>query len=147
MAEAGIARDSSIVPAHNPRYGIPQANRFPHHISMDHAAADLLEYPISTMTIGGIALPFSGGFYARCLPYRLIRRTVRQINALGQPVIFYFHPWEFDFEQPRADKSVPWVYRFTHYYRLTSTQDKLEALLSEFRFGPLSELASRYVIR
>ncbi len=142
MAEAGIARDSSIVPAHNPRYGIPQANRFPHHVSMDHATADLLEYPISTMTMGGIALPFSGGFYARFLPYRVIRRTVRQINALGQPVIFYFHPWEFDVEQPRLGTSVRWLYRFTHYYRLTSTQDKLEALLREFRFGPLSELAS-----
>lgn len=141
MAEAGIALDSSIVPAHNPRYGIPEANRFPYRIPMDHKTATLLEYPISTMTMGRFALPFSGGFYARFLPYPLIRRTARQINALGQPVIFYFHPWEFDVEQPRVDNGVPWLYRFTHYYRLTSTQHKLEALLSEFRFGALCELA------
>jgi polysaccharide deacetylase family protein (PEP-CTERM system associated) len=151
LAEAGIAHDSSIVPAHNPRYGIPQAERFPHHVSVKHAGkhaaapgitTDLLEYPISTISIGGAALPFSGGFYARFLPYHLIGRATRQINALGQPVIFYFHPWEFDIEQPRVDNSVPWLYRFTHYYRLASTPCKLEALLKSFRFGPLSELAS-----
>jgi len=149
LAEAGIAHDSSIVPAHNPRYGIPRADRFPHRISMtrDGKSADvagattgLVEYPISTLSVGGAALPFSGGFYARLLPYHLIRRSVRRINALGQPVIFYFHPWEFDIDQPRIDHSVPWLYRFTHYYRLASTQCKLEALLKEFRFCPLSDL-------
>ncbi len=139
LAGEGIAYDSSIVPAHNPRYGIPQAQRFPHHVPLNQAPP-LIEYPISTIALGGVALPFSGGFYARLLPYRLIRQAVQQINARGQPAIFYFHPWELDADQPRIRGDVPPLYRFTHYHRLGSTQRKLEALLQEFRFGPLSDL-------
>jgi polysaccharide deacetylase family protein (PEP-CTERM system associated) len=150
LAGAGIARDTSIVPAHNPRYGIPGANRFPHWIALNRAeerssrsggSTELAEYPISTLAISGVAVPFGGGFYARLLPYRLIRKALRQVNAQGQPAIFYFHPWEFDVDQPRVDNGASCLYRFTHYYRLASTQGKLEALLKEFQFGPLSDLA------
>jgi polysaccharide deacetylase family protein (PEP-CTERM system associated) len=140
LAEAGIAHDSSIVPAHNPRYGIPHANRFPHLVSTHQSHTNLTEFPISTISVGNVNLPFSGGFYGRLLPYRLIRRAVRRLNAGGQPAIFYFHPWELDPDQPRIADGVPALYRFTHYYRLGCTAAKLNALLRDFPFGPLSGL-------
>ena len=138
LADAGIAYDSSIVPAHNPRYGIPDAHRFPHLVST--RPRPLMECPISTLAIGKVNLPFSGGFYARLLPYRLIRQAVRQHNAAGQPVIFYFHPWELDPDHPRITDGVPALYRFTHYHGLARTATRLEALLRDFSFGPLSDL-------
>lgn len=75
--------------------------------------------------------------------YRLIRRAIKTINAAGQPVIFYLHPWELDPEQPRLTAEIPPLYRMTHYYNLTSTAEKLAALLSEFRFAPLADLQNR----
>jgi len=36
LVKAGVARDSSIVPAHNPRYGIPTTERFPHPVFTDY---------------------------------------------------------------------------------------------------------------
>jgi len=138
LAEAGITYDSSIVPAHNPRYGIPDAQRFPHLVSSGKSAAgQLLECPISTVSLGAVNLPFGGGFYARLLPYRLIRSAVRRLNAAGQPAIFYFHPWELDPDHPRISDTVPALYRLTHYHRLERAAARLEALLGEFRFGPL----------
>ena len=74
------------------------------------------------------------------LPYRLIRQAVRRHNAAGQPVIFYFHPWELDPDHPRITDTVPTLYRFTHYHGLARTATRLEALLCGFPFGPLSKL-------
>ena len=45
LSRAGISRDSSIVPAHNPRYGIPNANRFPHFISANGAPCYQCVFP------------------------------------------------------------------------------------------------------
>lgn len=139
LAAAGIQCDSSVVPAHNPRYGIPDAPRFPHRWSLNGRGpmVDMLEYPISTLRMGKLNLPFAGGFYARLLPYRLIRRAVSALNRDGQPAVFYFHPWEFDPGQPRIPGKVSALYRFTHYYQLEGTAGKLQALLQDFRFGPL----------
>lgn len=136
LTKAGITRDSSIVPAHNPRYGIPSAQRFPHPVFTDYPPK-LSEYPISTIALGGVNLPFGGGFYARLLPYRVIRSAVRQINARGQPAVLYFHPWEFDPHHPRISEGLPALYRFTHYHNLHTTATKLRALLRDFAFGPL----------
>ncbi|MCE7987306.1 MAG: DUF3473 domain-containing protein [Caldilinea sp. CFX5] len=142
LTTMGFTYDASIVPAYNPRYGIPGACRFPHCFPLNdgQAPTTIWEYPISTIGVGALRLPFSGGFYARLLPYRLIRRAIKTMNAAGQPVIFYLHPWELDPEQPRLTAEIPPLYRMTHYYNLTSTSEKLEALLREFRFAPLAEL-------
>ncbi|MBV7340055.1 polysaccharide deacetylase family protein [Chloroflexi bacterium TSY] len=142
VAECGLRYDTSIVPAHNPRYGIPDANRFPHKLTLHPPTirTNLREYPISTMRIGSYHLPFSGGFYARFLPYPLISRAIRQLNQVGQPAIFYLHPWEFDPDHPRVSEGVAPLYRMTHYYRLDSMAIKLERLLQEFQFVPISAL-------
>lgn len=140
LVKAGITRDSSIIPAHNPRYGIPTAQRFPHPVFTDYPPK-LAEYPVSTLSFGRVNLPFGGGFYARLLPYRLIQSAVQQLNARGRPAIFYFHPWEFDPHHPRIKGGLPALYRFTHYYSLECTAEKLQALLRDFSFGPLSDQA------
>lgn len=52
------------------RCGIPDAARFPHRIG------GLWEFPISAIRIGGVNIPFSGGFYARFWPYVLLKQAI-----------------------------------------------------------------------
>jgi polysaccharide deacetylase family protein (PEP-CTERM system associated) len=133
LADAGLTYDASMFPIHNARYGIPDAQRFPHRLD-----CGLIEFPISTVRLrpARINLPFSGGAYARILPYPFIRWAIKQINRQGQPTLVYLHPWEFDISQPDLRGTVPPLYHFTHYHNLRSTEGKLRALLRDFRFGP-----------
>jgi len=139
LAEMGLSYDSSIFPIYNRRYGIPQAPRFPYRLP-----SGLLELPISTLRLAGVNLPFSGGAYARLLPYRLIKWGIRRLNQQGQPAIVYFHPWEFDPHHPRLSGTVSPLYRFTHYYNLQSSANKLQALLKTFNFGPMGTALTSY---
>lgn len=130
LAAMGLGYDSSIFPAHNYRYGLPGANRFPYQLPT-HA---LWELPVSTLAIGCLRLPFGGGFYARFWPYPMLRWAIASLNARGQPAILYFHPWEFDPGQPRLRAESHWLARATHYYGLGSTPKTLRALLGDFEW-------------
>ena len=48
------------------------------------------------------------------------------------PGTFYIHPWELDPDQPRLP--VSWLTRVRHYGGLRRTAERIERLLSEFRF-------------
>src|SRR5205807_1739424 len=93
--------------------------------------AMLWELPISTLR-AGLNWPVGGGFYARFWPYTLLAMTIRRLNRLGHPAIFYFHPWEFDPAQPVIDGGTHWLARATHYHRLSSAGRTLQRLLSDF---------------
>jgi polysaccharide deacetylase family protein (PEP-CTERM system associated) len=134
LAEEGFRYDSSIFPIHHDRYGIPDAPRFPHRIRLA-GGAEMVEFPMSTVRVGGQNLPFAGGGYFRLAPYRLIRAGIRRVNQTdGRPVMVYVHPWEFDPEQPRLP--LRGVARFRHYVGLTRTAAKLDRLLADFTFAP-----------
>jgi polysaccharide deacetylase family protein (PEP-CTERM system associated) len=135
LDEEGFRYDSSIFPIHHDRYGIPNAQRFPHRISLSNGGA-LVEFPMSTIRMAGQNIPFSGGGYFRLSPYRLIRRALRYINQHEeQPAMVYLHPWEFDPDQPRF--AVNALTRFRHYVNLNLTASKLDLLLRDFAFGPV----------
>jgi hypothetical protein len=77
-------------------------------------------------------VPVAGGGYFRLLPYWLTRRGLQKLNVqLGQPFMFYVHPWEIDPAQPRV--SAGWLSRFRHYTNLDKTEGRLRRLLAEFR--------------
>ncbi len=139
LTAAGILRDSSIMPAPNPRYGIPSAPLEPHWIA---TAPDrsILELPVSCLRLGPARLPFAGGFYLRFLPLALTRAAIRQTLQQGRPVVLYIHPWELDPAQPRL--RLPARIAATRYHRLGSTKRKLTALLQEFRWSTLSTVAN-----
>lgn len=88
MAEAGIQYDSSLFPVFNYRYGWPGAPRWPHR----WPNSDIWEIPLSTLSLGRLNLPFSGGFYARFWPYTMLRWAITRVNRAGQPAVVYFHP-------------------------------------------------------
>jgi polysaccharide deacetylase family protein (PEP-CTERM system associated) len=139
LAEAGIVRDSSIMPARNPRYGIDSAPLEPYSIQTT-SGRPLLELPVSCLAAGRIRLPFGGGFYVRFLPLAVSRAAIRHTLHQGRPVVFYLHPWELDPGQPRL--RLPPQVAATRYYRLGSTARKLTALLEAFRWTTLGEVAA-----
>jgi hypothetical protein len=88
----------------------------------------------------GQNVPISGGGYFRLLPYPLVKAALKNINEReNKPFIFYLHPWELDFEQPRI-KEVGLKSRFRHYVNLNKTEVKLKRLLSDFQFSSIKEL-------
>jgi polysaccharide deacetylase family protein (PEP-CTERM system associated) len=136
LVEEGFRYDSSIFPVHHDRYGLPRAERFPHAIR--RAGGEIIEFPPSTIKLGGINFPMAGGGYFRLLPYALFRRGWRWINEREQqPAIFFIHPWEIDPEQPIVSGTRLNIWR--HRLNLHRTLPRLERLLSDFRFAPVRE--------
>ena len=141
LAEEGFTYDSSIFPVIHDRYGIPDAKRFPHSISMP--AGTIREFPMSTVQVGisrmKYRMPIAGGGYLRLFPAGFIRRAVSHINeSEGQPAVLYFHPWEIDPGQPRIHACLR--SRLRHYLNLGSTAGKIRFLLNSLRFAPMEEV-------
>jgi len=133
LAEEGFRYDSSIYPILHDRYGDRAAPRFPYEIWRSGREA-LIEFPIGTIRLGGINLPIGGGGYFRLLPGRLVEAGIRRVNmAEAKPVMFYFHPWELDPDQPRP--AMAWHRRFRHYVGQARHEAKLVHLLSSAPFG------------
>ncbi|MDO4575653.1 MAG: DUF3473 domain-containing protein [Planctomycetia bacterium] len=141
LAEEGFLYDSSIFPIHHDRYGIPNANIHIHALETVHG--EVREFPPAVVRKFGQNLPVSGGGYFRLYPYWLTRRWLRQINR-ERPFVFYIHPWELDPEQPR----LPFGSRatqFRHRVGLRKNAKKLDCLLRDFSFGPLSEVIDQNI--
>jgi len=137
LVSEGYRFDSSIYPITHDRYGIPSWPRHIHWVAR-HGGA-LWELPGSTIRRGGVNLPIGGGGYFRMLPYGWTRRGIRHLNDVEQlPAIFYLHPWEVDPHQPRLKAGL--LSRFRHYHNLEKTESRLRALLTEFRFGTVSDV-------
>jgi polysaccharide deacetylase family protein (PEP-CTERM system associated) len=132
LLETGFRYDSSIYPIRHDRYGEPSAPRFPYEIRR-RGSARLVEFPIGTVRCRGVNLPIGGGGYFRLLPMTVIRLGIQRVNARErQPVMFYFHPWELDPDQPRVPMS--WKNRARHYIGLRRQESKLIGLLRHCRF-------------
>jgi polysaccharide deacetylase family protein (PEP-CTERM system associated) len=135
IAALGLRYDSSIFPIYNPRYGIQDAQRFPHFRN------GLIEFPISTVRWAGINLPVAGGGYLRLFPYAVTRWAIRRINAQGQPAMIYLHPYELDTEELRLlGDQIPWSLRLTQGLNRGRTEAKLRALMRDFELAAVREV-------
>lgn len=136
LADIGYRYSSSAHPIAHDHYGDPKGPRTPHR---PIAGGDFIEAPVATATLFGRRLSCAGGGWFRAVPYDLSRRLIERARAsLEGPLIFYFHPWEIDPEQPRI-KNAPLKSRLRHYLNLASMERKLERLLSDFSWGRLDE--------
>jgi len=136
----GFVCDSSIQPFRTPLSGVAGAPARPFHPVVGGRRLGLVEFPATVCEIGGMRIPFSGGFYLRALPYSFIRWAFRRHNRTS-PGMLYLHPWEFDPQQPRLQ--VDPLVRLAQYYRLSTTEWKAERLLQEFRFAPIGRVMER----
>jgi polysaccharide deacetylase family protein (PEP-CTERM system associated) len=138
LLEEGFRYDSSVFPIRHDRYGIHDFPRFPRPVRGSNGSA-LQEFPISTVRLGGMNLPFVGGGYLRHFPLSFIRWGMRRLNGFERrPAIVYIHPWELDPEQPVQD--VRWLTRVRHYRNLDRTEDRLAKLFSEYHFASCREV-------
>lgn len=115
---------SSIFPFKTFLYGDNQANRFQNIIN------NISEIPPSTYEFFQKRIPFSGGFYLRCLPFSCIKYFSKKVNQEKQPVIFYIHPREIDQGQPKI--KLPLKESLIHYYNINGTFNKLDGILKNF---------------
>ncbi len=135
LAEIGFKYDSSIFPVYHDNYGIPDSPRFEYKLP-EH---DMMEYPISTSLFWGRKVPVAGGGYFRLFPYWFTKLALERINVREKkPFIFYLHPWEVDPEQPRMENA-KLLSQFRHYINLHRTNDRLQQLVADFSFRPITE--------
>ena len=139
LEEAGYQYSSSVYPIAHDHYGVPNAPAAPFYV----AATEMLEIPASTVRFLGRNWPAAGGGYFRLLPLAASLRLLKYARATrGVPVMFYFHPWELDPEQPRISganrKS-----RFRHYVNLDKTEQRLRVVLGESSWDRLDRIFSR----
>ena len=137
LEEEGYSYSSSIYPISHDNYGMPDAPREPFR---PIGGSDFLEIPMSTVVLAGRNLPASGGGFFRLLPYVCSRWAVRRVNERdGRPLIFYFHPWEIDPDQPRPG-GVAMKNRVRHYLHLSRMLPRLRRLLGDFRWDRMDRV-------
>lgn len=100
-----------------------------------------MEIPPSVMHFSGKRIPFSGGFFLRTMPVIFVRYFIKNNNKYGKPVVVYFHPWEFDAEQPR----IKMKYRdyFIQYTNIKNMHGKIEKITKEFSFTSIKNYLSQ----
>ena len=137
LDESGYLYSSSIYPIRHDLYGMPDAARFSFRPRGD---SQFIEIPITTLELAGHNLPCGGGGFFRLFPYALSRWAMRRVNRReGEVCIFYFHPWEIDPHQPRL-AGLAAKTRFRHYLNLNRMEERLNALLRDFRWGRMDEV-------
>jgi polysaccharide deacetylase family protein (PEP-CTERM system associated) len=141
LAEQGFAYDSSIYPVWHDRYGVPRAPRAPFRVR--GTTHELLELPPVTLRLLRTNLPVGGGGYFRLLPLCFMKWGLRQVARRCEPAVamLYFHPWEFDPDQPRLPLSR--LRRFRTYVGIHRTRGRLRGLLEGRRFARAIDVAKR----
>ena len=124
LKKHGFEYSSSIFPFKTFMYGDNTAIQLPHKIN------GVLEIPPPVVQIKNIRIPFSGGFYLRCLPTLTVKLFTKIVNLQGLSTIYYIHPRELDPKQPRLKLSL--TKTFIHYYGISQTKTKLKKILSSF---------------
>lgn len=132
LAECGFEYDSSIFPVRHDRYGIPDAPRGP--FLARGREREMLELPPLTYRLAGLNLPVAGGGYFRLFPLAMMRAGLRQMARSEPPQVgmLYFHPWEFDPDQPRLP--LKRLARWRTYVGIHRTAERLSRILSGFTF-------------
>lgn len=133
LGETGHAYSSSSHPIAHDHYGDARGARSP------HVRGGIVEAPVATAEVFGRRISCAGGGWFRASPYNLSKSLIGSASAsIDGPVIFYFHPWEIDAEQPSVD-GLSLKSRLRHYLNLSRMEWKLERLLGDFKWGRIDE--------
>lgn len=144
LAEQGYTYSSSVAPIAHDHYGWRDAPRFAFRPLPD---SDLIEIPVTTVSIAGRRQAAGGGGFFRLFPYWFSHWALRRVNAVdGRPGITYFHPWEIDPCQPRVVGASARS-RLRHYTNLDVMASKLARLLQDFQWGRMDRLVAEQASR
>lgn len=133
LHELGVTKDSSVFPAGRAHGGLPSYRSAIPSI-IEYNGIKLKEFPINTHNILGKPFIFSGGGYFRILPYEIVKNWTFKSDY----VMTYFHPRDFDKEQPMVP-GLSYSRRFKSYVGIKKCKSKLEQWLSDFKFIDLNE--------
>lgn len=137
IEKAGFEYSSSVYPVKHDLYGMPEASRAPFR---PRDTERLIEIPVTTACVLGRNVPAGGGGYFRLFPYVVSRQLIRRVNRKdAAKANVYFHPWEFDPDQPRPP-GLDLKTRFRHYVNQGRAFDRLGRLLSDFHWAPFREV-------
>jgi hypothetical protein len=65
---------------------------------------------------------------------------LQRINHLEKhSAIFYFHPWEIDYEQPRQ-QGINAKTKFRHYFNLRHMEGRIKALTRDFSWDRMDRI-------
>jgi len=133
LKETGYRYDSSLnLFKYHDKYGSVDMNNFK-KISegvLDHSSG-IRAFTIPVISRLGLNLPWGGGGYFRLIPYVIYKREVRRFLKKNDFFMFYIHPWELDFMQPRI-KDIGLSNYFRHYNGLKNTFNNLSSLMDDF---------------
>lgn len=130
LAESGLRYDSSIFPVRHDRYGVPSAPRTP--FLLEGHTRNILELPPATYRKFGQNLPVAGGGYFRLFPPAFMRAGIAQLSQSSPPLgMLYFHPWEFDPDQPKLP--LKRLSKFRTYVGIGKSTARLARLLTRYQ--------------
>ncbi|MFO1120221.1 MAG: DUF3473 domain-containing protein [Rhodospirillales bacterium] len=136
LAEEGFTFDSSVRPLGFAFRDEPH-RRFIH--CHQAPAGSIWEVPLSTWKLGPLYLPVSGGNYVRQLPHPFIRRAMKTWeDDVRSPLVFYFHVWELDPDQPRISV-VSMLDRVRQYRNLQRMPQRIRYYLDRYAFGSIAD--------
>jgi polysaccharide deacetylase family protein (PEP-CTERM system associated) len=128
LLECGFKTDSSVFPAKRTHGGYHDFGTSK-PCRVQTPSGMIKEFPMNTVNLFGKEIVFSGGGYFRALPYSFIRKQFKESDY----VMTYFHPRDFDPDQPRID-SLPFKRKLMSYIGLKSSEKKLRNLLKDHNF-------------
>ena len=129
LAEVGYLYSSSAHPIAHDHYGDENGPQTPYR---PVAGMDLIEAPVATTELFGRRVSCAGGGWFRASPFALSSRLIaRAAKRNDGPVVFYFHPWEIDADQPRI-KAASQKSKLRHYLNIKSMAGKLDRLLARW---------------
>lgn len=128
LSKFGIEYDCSVFPASRAHGGISGFKEDKPCI-IDYKGIRIKEFPINTTQILSKKMIFSGGGYFRLFPYSWIRRA----SAKEDYIMTYFHPRDFDADQPIIE-DLSLTRKFKSYYGIKNCENKLKKWLGEYEF-------------
>ena len=132
LIEKGIEIDCSIFPAKRAHGGFEEFG-YDGPARIQCKSGEIKEFPINLYHIMKKNIIFSGGGYFRLLPYFIINYMMNKSHY----VMTYFHPRDFDKEQPIL-QDLSYIRKFKSYYGLDSSLQKLDKLLKYHHFVDIS---------
>jgi len=92
------------------------------------------EFPMNVTSVLSKKIVFTGGGYFRLLPYNFISSRMKESDY----VMTYFHPRDFDPDQPVLD-GLSYKRKFMSYTGLKNSFSKLNRLLNDYKFITVEE--------
>ena len=124
LANNGIVKDFSIFGAKRFSGGFSSKLEISRPFKIKIGEVLIEEFPLNTKSLFGLNYVYSGGGYFRLFNKSILEKMIRSDNY----VMGYFHPRDFDFEQPRLTGLSPMT-RFRLYVGLKSSFLKFKSTI------------------